>query len=173
MQSSPGPKQFSVVTAAISIGFICIFLCIAGTHIRVARTVRVYEAQKDLVATVCSTLIRELETEGSQVTNDSTGLGGSGEWRQHVAITITTQDGRKSLLYVEVMGFVSHDAHGQPNWYNNLPMKISHYHRPLDLQFTDLLTRNLRRHGWQYSVDSNCIGFEPFGPPQYNNPSNK
>lgn len=123
-----------------------------------ARTKAIYDAQKDAVKVATDDFVAELIRAGYTVVDDSTGLGGSGEWRRHVALTATSADGAQEVCYVEVMGFVSHNDHDEPSWMQILPMRISHKGRKLNAQFIAGLLELLDEKGWEYNVDDRCRG---------------
>ena len=122
---------------------------------RRALVVRVYDAQKAAVDAAAETFVRELESDGFRVTTGCIRQGGSGEWRTYVTITAVKAGQEPLQCYVEVMGFVSHNAAGQATWASNLPMTISRQGRQLDNRLVDILTAMLRDHGWEYQVDNN------------------
>ena len=131
---------------------------------RRALVVRTYDAQKAAARHAVATFVRELESGGFVVTNDCTGVGGSGEWRHYVALT-AVKEGREPLqCFVEVMGFVSHNTAGRPTWAANLPMTISRRGRQLDNRFVDTFTATLRDHGWEYRLNNECTGHGFDGP---------
>ncbi|WP_430450787.1 hypothetical protein [Rhodopirellula europaea] len=134
---------------------------------RIAKTRATYDAQKQVVDAVTRTYVADLTKAGYSVVDDSTGVGGSGEWRQYVAIAATSPQGHQDVCYVEVMGFVSHDEVDQPTWMEVLPMKISHKQRKLNDAFLTLLLGELEGRDWAYAVDNRCRGDGWFS----NNPS--
>ena len=134
---------------------------------QIARTKATYDGPKDAVDAATRTYVSDLSKAGYSVVNDSTGIGGSGEWRQYVAIAATSPQGQQDVCYVGVMGVVTHDEHDQPTWMKLLPMKISHRERKLNDAFLAVLTRELERRGWAYVVDDRCRGDGWFS----NNPS--
>jgi hypothetical protein len=123
-----------------------------------AKTIATYDAQKQVVDQAIQEFVDVIKNEGFAIINDSTGTGGSGEWRQYAAITATGTDGTRDVCYVEVMGCVTHNENDQPTWMRILPMRISHRDRKLNARFIKTLVAKLDRRGWEYSIDSRCKG---------------
>ena len=155
----PLRPKFAVSTLLILTAIAAIVIAVSTYPARqVAKTKATYDAQKQAVKTATEAYIAQLSSAGYSVVDDSTGLGGSGEWRMYVAIAASSSDGRQDVCYVEIMGFVSHNDKDQPTWMEVLPMKISHRGRTLNDAFLALLIGKLKERGWTYTVDDRCRG---------------
>lgn len=151
--------RFSI-TAVLGLTFVvamCIAIVTYRNQIR-ARTIAVYNAQRQTVRHAIVEFVSSLDQSGARVINESSGSSGSGEWRQCAAITTIDAEGHQRACYVEIMGFVTHNTNGQPTWMGNLPMRVSHRGHELNDQFIALLTRKLERQKWQFEIDSTCHG---------------
>jgi hypothetical protein len=135
-----------------------------------AQTIATYDAQKKVVVESVAEFADALTKDWFDVVDDSTGVGGSGDWRHYIAVTATDEKGSTQVCYVEVMGFVTHDKNDKPTWMRVLPMRISHRRRKLNDRYLDLLIAKLRERTWTYTIDSRCKGdgwFKTFNSDHY------
>jgi hypothetical protein len=123
---------------------------------------RVYDAQKRVVYAATQEFVAELTGEGFHVINESTGQGGSGEWREIVAVAAEKTPGELEVCYVEVQGFVSHNSADRPIWTKNLPMSISRRGRGLDARYIEKLAAMLEKRHWEFEVNNRCKEKSPF-----------
>ena len=149
--------QFSTRTVLIATSGLAVCLAVTTYPARKrAETIATYDAQKSLVDSAISEFAADLESDGYRVENDSSGTGGSGEWRMCVAITANRDDKPPLICHVEVMGSVSHDDVDEPTWMDILPMTLSRRGTSLDERFISFLSDKLDAEGWEHTVDDRC-----------------
>ena len=143
---------FATLVAAIA------FAMLTYPSRQIEKTKALYDEQKRIVNLAITNYIESLAKAGYAVKNHSSGLGGSGEWRNYVVVVAASPGVGQRLCYVEVMGFVSHDANDRPTWMKVLPMRISHRGHPLNDGFIEVLVPMLEERRWAYKIDSRIQG---------------
>lgn len=123
---------------------------------------RVYDAQKRVVDAANDEFVAELTSEGFHIINDPGGVGGSGDWRKVVAVSAWKTTGESEVCYVEVQGFVAHNAANEPVWTKNLPMTISFRGKSLDARFVEELVAKLNQQHWEFELNDRCRGNSRF-----------
>jgi len=145
--------QFGISAILIFTAVIALGLGIATNYARrKAFVIATYDAQKACVTAAIGELIRELESEGFVVANNSTFQHGSGDWRTCIAIT-ANKGGDALRCHVEVMGFVSHNSSNSPTWMSILPLTVSFEGKPLDNRLVATLSSTFNERGWRYHLN--------------------
>jgi hypothetical protein len=146
--------RFSLLSALTVMTIIAISIAVLDyPRRRRAAVTRIYDQQKSVVELAATEFEALLEQEGYSVTTHTTQVRGSGEWRYHVEFVGRKNNNRDfDFGLVEIMGFVSHDNKNQPDWWDNLPMKITCHGGSLDNRFAKLLTERLRERKWEFDV---------------------
>ena len=148
-------RRFSLASLLLLTACTAIFFAAMAYNARVrAQTKATYDAQKDVIQNAVGSFCDKLTSEGWQVTNGSTRLGGSGEWRTVVDLTCTKLNCVPLNCRVNVMGFVSHDNNDRPTWRTILPMRITPRGKQLDDRFIEHVRPILEQRGWRYSIES-------------------
>jgi hypothetical protein len=159
-----GKYRNAVLAALVLLAVMVPVYCAVVAHIK-AQTIATYDAQKRVVDAAIVEFALQLEADGCEVINTSTGTSGSGEWRTYAVLTATDSEGRSLNSDVEIMGFVSHGFDGQPTWVAILPMRLSDCGQSLNAAFLELLGERLTSHGWKYTIDSRCRDLGPSSVP--------